>query len=495
MDSGGVHRSEMGKIAHAVRKYPSLFVVFTVYKTFAVLLFMESFLFPGTFQLGGCSLPTLVLFMLMCAGVCLFFAFGFKKVRVFDKVGYLWFLVISMTLGVFFLFMETHAGITNEALRMVTLGLGIASLGVGLMGIHIELGRLFGMLGMTPTLTYGIASALATAVLAAGIALLPSTIVWVLMFVFPTLIVLAFFFAKQRAFPDQKVLYRESTNNLLIPYRFMTTSFTQGLALGIPLGFLSFSGFFGQFLDSVGYFFAALLAFLVVLVLQMDFNRSVYQIGFPLAGVGLLSVGAFVDISAIAAVLQLTGFLYLDLVLWGLGSYLIKNNDQPATWVASCPSTALMIGRALGVVIGSVALQNLISAKEVAFFFGVAAFLVMLVGLLLSNSANLKTGWGFVRPGDPGETTDAYRSCEIIAQDFGLTQRELEIMYSIVMGKTRKAISEELFITPNTIKTHLHNLYGKLDLHSESDLRAFVAKQEKMFSTEEEVLSIPIEST
>ena len=495
MDSGGVHRSEMGKIVYAVRKCPSLFVVFTIYKTFAVLLFMESFLFPGTFQLGGYSLPTLVVFMLMCAGVCLFFAFRFKKVRVFDKVGYLWFLVISMTLGVFFLFMETHAGITNEVLRLVTLGLGIASLGVGLMGIHIELGRLFGMLGMTPTLTYGIASALATAVLAAGIALLPSTIVWVLMFVFPTLTVLAFFFAKQRAFPDQKVLYRESTNNLLIPYRFMATSLTQGLALGIPLGFLSFSGFFGQFLDSAGYFFAALLAFLVVLVLQMDFNRSVYQIGFPLAGVGLLFVGAFVDMPAIAAVLQLTGFLYLDLVLWGLGSYLIKNNDQPATWVASCPSTALMVGRALGVVIGSVALQNLISATEVAFFFGAAAFLVMLVGLLLSNSANLKTGWGFVRPGDPGETTDTYRSCEIIAQDFGLTQRELEIMYSIVVGKTRKAISEELFITPNTIKTHLHNLYGKLDLHSEGDLRTFVAKQEKMFSTAEEVLSIPIEST
>ncbi|MEF9875458.1 MAG: helix-turn-helix transcriptional regulator [Gordonibacter sp.] len=494
MESGGVHRSEMGKIAHAVRKYPSLFVVFTVYKTFAVVLFMEGFLFPGTFQLGGYTLPTLVLFILMCAGVCLFFAFRFKKVQVFDKNGYLWFLVVSMTLGVFFLFMETHAGISNDTLRLVTLGLGIASLGVGLMGIHIELGRLFGMLGMTPTLTYGIASALATAVLATGIALLPSTAVWVLMFVFPALTVLAFFFAKQRAFPDQKVLYRQSTNELLIPYRFMATSLTQGLALGIPLGFLSFSGFFGQFLDSAGYFFAALLAFLVVLVLQMDFNRSVYQIGFPLAGLGLLSVGAFAGMPAIAAVLQLAAFLYLDLVLWGLGSYLIKNNDQPATWVASCPSTALMTGRALGIVIGSIALQSLPNAEQTTLFFAAAAFLVMLAGLLLSNSANLKTGWGFVRPGDPRGATDVYRTCEIIAQDFGLTQRELEIMHSIVVGKTRKAISEDLFITPNTIKTHLHNLYGKLDLHSEGDLKAFVAKQEKMFSTEENVPSIPVES-
>ena len=32
-------------------------------------------------------------------------------------------------------------------------------------------------------------------------------------------------------------------------------------------------------------------ALLAVLVLQMDFNRSIYQIGFPLAGAGLLAVG------------------------------------------------------------------------------------------------------------------------------------------------------------------------------------------------------------
>ena len=60
----------------------------------------------------------------------------------------------------------------------------------------------------------------------------------------------------------------------------------------------------------------------------------------------------------------MTGFLYLDLVLWGLGSYLIKNCDQPATWVASCPSTALMTGRALGIVVGI-----LIASEIVRLFF------------------------------------------------------------------------------------------------------------------------------
>ena len=474
MDIGGIHMEAevarfggMRKVVHDVREQPTLFVGFTAYKTFAVLLFLDGFFFPGTFRVAGFEFSTIVPFLFICAGVCLFFAFRFRKIKVFDKDAYLWFLVVSMVLGVFFLFMETHAGIADDAFRFATLVLGMVLLAVGTMGIHIELGRIFGMLGMTPTLTFGIASALATGVLSLGITLLDPLLRWVVAFVLPAFIVLLFYCAKGRVFPDQKVLYRESANDLFIPYRFMATSVTQGLALGIPLGFLSFSVFLSQMLDSVGYFFAAALALLAVLVLQMDFNRSIYQIGFPLA--------------------------YLDLVLWGLGSYLIKNCDQPATWVASCPSTALMFGRALGIVVGSVALQALADSAQVVVFFCTLAFLVLMTALLLTNNANMRTGWGFVRPGDPDEATDSYRTCEVVAQDFGLTQRELEIMYSLIEGKSRKEIAEDLYITSNTIKTHLHNLYGKLDIHSESDLKAFVAKRERMFSTEEDAVPLPPE--
>ena len=152
-----------------------------------------------------------------------------------------------------------------------------------------------------------------------------------------------------------------------------------------------------------------------------------------------------------------------------------------------------MTGRALGIVVGSVALQVLAGSEQVVVFFCALAFLVLMMALLLTNNANMRTGWGFVRPGDPDEPTDSYRTCEVVAQDFGLTQRELEIMYSLIEGKSRKEIAEDLYITSNTIKTHLHNLYGKLDIHSESDLKAFVAKRERMFSTEEDAVPPPPE--
>lgn len=493
MESEGVRHNELSRVVHAVREQPVLFVVYTAYKTFAVLLFMEGFFFQRSFLAGAFTLPLLVPFMLVCMGVCLFFALRFRKIKVFDKNEYLWALAACMILGVFSLFMEAYAGIANEALHLLALGLGMVLLGIGTMGIHVELGRVFGMLGMTPTLTFGITSSLATASLAFCLSfMVDPTIKWIVAFLLPVIIVMSFHYAKHSAFPDQKALYRESTNDLLIPYRFLATSTIQGLALGIPLGFASFSGFYGQMIDSVGYLAAALIALVAVLVLQMDFNRAVYQIGFPIAGCGLLVLGVFGP-TPVAGIVQLAGFVYLDLVLWGLGSYLIKNCDQPATWVASCCTAALMAGRALGVVIGSVALQMIVNSEQVTIFFCCAAFLVLLAALLLSSDSNLRTGWGFVRPGAPGEGADSFRACQVIAQDFGLTQRELEIMHSIIEGKSRKDIAEDLFITSNTIKTHLHNLYGKLDVHSEGDLKAFVAKHGKMFSTTTEPTSISVE--
>lgn len=482
-------RNGLRQVARDVRRQPALFLLFTAYKTFAVLLFLQGFFFAGIFEVAGFSFPLLAVFLLACAGMFLFFAIRFKKITVVDKDGYLWALAASMTLGAFFLFMETHGGMAEGYPRTATAVLGMAMLAAGTVGVHVELGRIFGMLGMMPTMTYGISSALATGVLSLAVALAGAEVRWALAFVMPAIIVLLFCWARRSAFPDRRMLYRESTIELLIPYRFMATSLTQGLALGIPLGFLSFTGFVAQELDSVGYVAAALLALVTVLVLQMDFNRSIYQIGFPVAGAGLLAAGVLGPASPVASILQVTGFLYLDLVLWGLGSYLIKNCDQPATWLSSCPSASLMAGRALGVMVGCVALQLLTAEGEVAAFFCVLAFAMLMAALLLTNSANLRTGWGFVRPGGPDAASDSLRACEVIAQEFGLTQREQEIMHSLICGKSRKEIAEGLYITSNTIKTHLHNLYGKLDIHSEADLKAFVAKRERMFSTEAEAAS------
>jgi DNA-binding NarL/FixJ family response regulator len=43
-----------------------------------------------------------------------------------------------------------------------------------------------------------------------------------------------------------------------------------------------------------------------------------------------------------------------------------------------------------------------------------------------------------------------------------LTKRELEVLRFLAMGHTNRQIAEQLFISPDTVKTHLEHIYQKL---------------------------------
>ncbi|MEO1173217.1 MAG: response regulator transcription factor [Myxococcota bacterium] len=44
----------------------------------------------------------------------------------------------------------------------------------------------------------------------------------------------------------------------------------------------------------------------------------------------------------------------------------------------------------------------------------------------------------------------------------GITERELEVLGLIAVGKTNKEIASRLFVSANTVKTHVTHVYQKL---------------------------------
>jgi DNA-binding NarL/FixJ family response regulator len=54
----------------------------------------------------------------------------------------------------------------------------------------------------------------------------------------------------------------------------------------------------------------------------------------------------------------------------------------------------------------------------------------------------------------------------IAANDHGLSERELEIVQHLVRGLSNRAIGEKLFVTEQTVKFHLTNIYRKLGVQN-----------------------------
>jgi len=50
-----------------------------------------------------------------------------------------------------------------------------------------------------------------------------------------------------------------------------------------------------------------------------------------------------------------------------------------------------------------------------------------------------------------------------------LTKRETEILEQIAEGKSRSKIAKELFVDLETVKSHIKNIYSKLNVHSRED--------------------------
>ncbi|HMV45420.1 MAG TPA: helix-turn-helix transcriptional regulator [Leptospiraceae bacterium] len=58
-------------------------------------------------------------------------------------------------------------------------------------------------------------------------------------------------------------------------------------------------------------------------------------------------------------------------------------------------------------------------------------------------------------------------------EPFDLTSREAQIIDLVIQGAKNKDISDFLCISENTVKTHLQNIYAKLDVCSKAQLVAF----------------------
>jgi LuxR family transcriptional regulator of csgAB operon len=63
-----------------------------------------------------------------------------------------------------------------------------------------------------------------------------------------------------------------------------------------------------------------------------------------------------------------------------------------------------------------------------------------------------------------------------IENEAGLSSREMEILALISIGASNEEISEKLYISPHTVKTHLYHIFKKIKVPSRLQAALWAAK-------------------
>jgi len=65
--------------------------------------------------------------------------------------------------------------------------------------------------------------------------------------------------------------------------------------------------------------------------------------------------------------------------------------------------------------------------------------------------------------------TPQHNNIEKISSENNLTNRESEVLNLLSNGSTNNMIAQRLFISPNTVKTHVRNIYEKLNVKNRTE--------------------------
>ncbi len=208
----------------------------------------------------------------------------------------------------------------------------------------------------------------------------------------------------------------------------------------------------------------------------------------PLIAGGLIMFAVFTKQTDIwAGVFMLTGYhLFLVYIYTEYGILSSDMNVDPL-YVFAFGTCAIDIGLIVGYVF-----HGLLSRLPDEWSLGaisVAVYLLLLIGILIfpkvledvknrrRDKETLAALYSFTEDtlSDDAERlgfieTDVERRCELMSQHLALSEREGEVMSYLLKGRSLRSIATEMFLSYNTVKTHVSHIYRKANVHTRDEL-------------------------
>jgi DNA-binding CsgD family transcriptional regulator len=185
----------------------------------------------------------------------------------------------------------------------------------------------------------------------------------------------------------------------------------------------------------------------------------------PLALLGQQNTG-------ISAFFASIGIYSIEMISWILLSNMASTSRFPRFLVFAASYLIFHVGMAAGILVGIALSDHMLSFSVLSI-----CALVALAGFAFTDS---DTTVHFDPPNQSelgGIATKSglvEKTVGLIAQDFGLSKREQEVLMMWATGYPVKMIEEKLFVSASTVKTHIQHIYEKCDAHNRVEVIALL---------------------
>lgn len=217
-----------------------------------------------------------------------------------------------------------------------------------------------------------------------------------------------------------------------------------------------------------------IVALYIVSNLPARTNRN-YILYVGIAMIGLSFVGFMVlDRSAasylIVDTLMLGACGVYDLFWWSILGEMLDFHDNPAK-ILGVGLSANVLGVLIGGILGSAIADSDTKNINSSVLALVVVFIILVIlpllhkhlSILLKNHVFLAALYDMT----PIKQEEAIDNFTMLGP---LTERESEIAALLLKGRTYKMIANELYLSENTIKTHIKNIYSKYNIQSKAEL-------------------------
>lgn len=208
-----------------------------------------------------------------------------------------------------------------------------------------------------------------------------------------------------------------------------------------------------------------------------------YRFSLPIMVAGFAAIALFFDTHAAWSILLINvGYEFFDILVWIIFVEISRKDGENPLRIFGLGVAFMFIGMAVGSLAGNIINTLILNGSiQITVIAMVSILSLVIVAFLVLPEGTIDRLFQTVRHDKKEERSPEHTaspslegildtSCVAVAEEYKLTPREGEVLVLLAYGRTLAIISRDLHIAKGTARTHIENIYRKLDVHKQQEL-------------------------